>query len=146
MRSFRLAALLFSLLLPASLTAALSCAAPGSGAEATAARAKDARLKQRVTSRAVDLPLRTWLEQLSRQTGVSLRTAPDEEDRAITVRVAGMPLGDLMKGVTSLFGDFWLARGEKEAPAYVLEPSLARRSRQRRYLETYYRTLQDALT
>jgi hypothetical protein len=119
---------------------------PGSATAAPGNKAGDARLKQPVTTRAVDEPLRTWLEQLSRETGVSLRTAADYEDRAITARAAGMPLGKLMGAVAALFGDVWVARVRKgQAPQYVLEASAARRGRQRQLLTTYQRLLQTAL-
>jgi hypothetical protein len=131
------------------LCAAIAGAAllPGAvSAASTSLTAKDARLKQPVTTRVVDFPLRTWLEQLSRQTGVRLRDAADDEDRAITVRAAGMPLGDLMEAAAALLGDVWLARGKNAAHGYLLEPSLARRGRQRQLLDTYARVLQADLT
>jgi hypothetical protein len=124
-------------LLPVSLRAA-----DGDAAD----RRKDPRLGQRVTARIVEKPLRTWLQELSRQTGVRLRTAADYEDRAITVRVSDMALGDLMDEVAALYRDAWLPRGKKEAPEYVLEASRGRRERQRRLHEAFQQGLQAELT
>jgi hypothetical protein len=129
----------------ALLTAAAAAWPGGVQAAPLSARVSDARLKQRVTIRAPDVPLHSWLDQLSRQTGVTVGTAADYEDRLITVRAAEMPLGELMDAVAGLFGDVWITRGRKEAPSYVLEASLARRNRLRQFLQTYGRVLQTNL-
>jgi hypothetical protein len=98
-----------------------------------------------VTSRALDQPLRAWLEELSRQTGVRLRLARDYEDRAITARVKDVPLDAVKDGIAALYGDVWKERGDDDAPVYELHRSEVRVSRQRRLLAAYRNSLGKSL-
>jgi hypothetical protein len=129
--------------LAALLVTLAAAAAPSPAADLR--KGADRRLQQQVTARLVDFPLTTWLAQLSRETGISLRTAKDYEDRAITVRVTELPLGDLMEAVASLYGDVWIPAGKKSEPAYVLEASRSRRARQQRLLEAYEGAMRSEL-
>jgi hypothetical protein len=85
------------------------------------------------------------LDALSRQTGVSFRTAADYEDRAITLRVRALPLGVLKDEIAALYGDVWKTEGSGDPPVYVLTASDARRARQKRFDQVYEKTLRAAL-
>jgi hypothetical protein len=121
-------------------------AAPQSEAGVANRKQKDERLKQIVTSRVTDEPLRSWLDHLGQETGVQLQAAPDYEDPAITVRVKAMPLGELMEAVASLYGDNWRPGRKQEDADYILEASQARRSRQHRFVQTYQHVLLTEIT
>lgn len=103
----------------------------------------DKRLQTLVSVRAADRPLETLLEELGAQAKVSLRPARTYEDRAVTVRVEKMPLGDLLRAIANLYGDAW----KPDAPGggYVLEATTARRGRERRLREAYARIEREAL-
>src|SRR5437763_10063407 len=110
----------------------VSLLAAGAGIAVNAAPAPapgDERLERYVTSRVIDRPLRDWLVELSRETGVRLSTSLDYEDRAITARVREMPLRRLMDAVAALYGDYWKPNPKlKVGGAYVLCASEARRA------------------
>ncbi len=133
------------LLLLAAVVLSATLLAPDAQGGQEAAKPGDERLQKKITVRAVDLPLETVLEQVSRQSGVSLRMARDYEDRPITLRVKDLPLRDFMDAVTALYRDLWTRQGNAEKTAYVLEASAARRNRQRALLEAQKRLLQTEL-
>jgi peroxiredoxin len=131
-----------------ALVAAMGCLATLQApvAATSAVMAADKRLDKPVSARVMDVPLKTWLEQLGRATGVTLRTAPEYEDRSLTVRVANMPLRDVMDALASLYGDLWHTSKQQDGPAYTLESAFARRQRQWLLLLTYRQTLEKELT
>lgn len=99
--------------------------------------APDARLEVKVSARLVDAPLNDWLARLSNDTGVGLRTASDYEDRAITLRVDGVSLKELMRGVATLYGDTWVRRGPATRPDYILQASPSRKRLQASMLRAF---------
>ncbi|HTE18199.1 MAG TPA: hypothetical protein VK689_07440, partial [Armatimonadota bacterium] len=131
--------------IPIILSSLLLCAVI-MGRASAAPLPDDKRLEQKVTTSVVERPLREWLAELSRKTGVRLSTSGDYEDRSIAARVREMPLRRLMESVASLYGDVWKPDPKaKEGGAYVLHASEARRSRQRKLLTAYDRTLRAEL-
>jgi hypothetical protein len=86
---------------------------------------EDARLRQPVSARLSDAPLASCLADLGRQTGVALRASPGYEDRAVTLRVTEAPLGELMDGIASLYGDRWRVQKRSGVPEYLLDPYFA---------------------
>lgn len=110
-----------------------------------AARRTDKRLQTLVSVRASDRPLETLLDEIGAQAKVSLRPARTYEDRAVTVRVEKMSLGDLLRAIADLYGDAWKPDAAAPGGGYVLEATAARRGRERRLREAYARVERQAL-
>lgn len=90
-----------------------------------------------ISGRAVDQPLQTWLEEVSRQTGVRHRVAPSYEDRGVTYRVSGLSDRDFRAAIASLYGDLWSRTRIKDASTWTLTASRARLEKQRKVIEGY---------
>ncbi len=136
-----------SLAVLATLVPVLASAAPGRN-ESRVVRlsdVSDTRLKREIAARAADQPLRDWLAGLGREAGVELRVATDYEDRPISVRAEGVPLGELLDQVAALYEDRWKSEVKGNRTAYVLEPSPARRGKQKQLLEAFESTLKRQL-
>ena len=98
-----------------------------------------------ITATVVDTPLKTWLAELGEQAGVTLRTAPDYEDRAITARVHELPLGRLMNAIAALYEDVWEKRDRNGRVTYTLTASGRRRNLQARLTRAHDTAQRGAL-
>ena len=107
--------------------------------------ADDSRLDRKVTTTKTDRPLRECLAEWTRESSVSLGTAKDYEDRAITLRLRERPLRQVLESVASLYGDVWTREKRGGRWAYVLEASVARRKRQSELLSLHERVVREAL-
>ena len=86
--------------------------------------AGDARLLKKHTIKAAGIPLKELLEQLTKETGISLTAGPRVAEDKIVLFANDRPLADSLTAISRFFNFYWGRSGNPRAYSYILSQSL----------------------